>query len=447
MPGSCRDRRGSPRPDGRNRPACRWRPASRRSCGRHGRTCPCRSRSRGPSRRRSPRTARAKASPSPSRSASPSGGEAGASRSRWCAGARGDARILDRRARAHESRLSMPAPAVNTRREAAGLPAVNHARFTSVNHVRAQRVPGRSSVRRCSLRAARRQLGAVLLLAAVPGKRGARASPSSSPLRRRSAPLACVPAPRPRRRVRPSAAAIPVVGQPVRPARARADAPPAASRTSRQRATSRRAARPGHALAGRQAGPAAAAARPAVRRRPRLEDPQAFDPLGVRVGAMTLRPAIEVSGPATTPTPTASRNPAAGSLAAQDRRRACWRTADWERHALSAVAARHALSLLRNARCRPAEVDGALRLRLDALRDTTIDLGGASAVSRRSSPASSSRSSGASRGQIARGRPRRRRHTALRRRLARAQGRRRPPGLRADSARQRPVAQPVATAT
>ena len=48
---SFRDRHGSLRWHGRNRPACRWRPWSRRSCGRRGPTCRCRCRSPFPSRR------------------------------------------------------------------------------------------------------------------------------------------------------------------------------------------------------------------------------------------------------------------------------------------------------------------------------------------------------------------------------------------------------------
>ncbi len=222
------------------------------------------------------------------------------------------------------------------------------------------------------MRAARRQFCAVLLLAAVPGSvatgfaQQQPAAPTEAPLGLRpgSAPAEARPAFR---------GTYPVVGKPVRsgkstrvtPARGVADLPPAGERPVGPLA-------PGTPSPAVKPGPPLPPLAPPSRRRPRLEDLQAFDPLGVRVGTMTLRPAIEVSGGYDT-NPNRIPNPGGGSsLLKTDL--GLLADSDWERHALSAV--------LRGTRYRyfdtPAadrpEVDGALRLRLDALRDTTVDL-------------------------------------------------------------------------
>jgi len=111
---------------------------------------------------------------------------------------------------------------------------------------------------------------------------------------------------------------------------------------------------------------------PSVRRRPRTDDLDAFDPLGVRVGAMTLRPSIEASTGYDT-NPNRIPHPASGSPVLRTDV-GLLADSDWERHAMNfALRGTYWRYFETPAADRP-EVDGVWRLRLDARRDTTVDL-------------------------------------------------------------------------
>ncbi len=111
---------------------------------------------------------------------------------------------------------------------------------------------------------------------------------------------------------------------------------------------------------------------PSVRRRSRLEDVEAFDPLGVRFGAFTLKPGIEASGGYDT-NPNRVPRPASGSTVLRTDV-TLDAASDWERHALTAVLRGTQYRFFDAPAADRPEADGALRLRLDALRDTTIDI-------------------------------------------------------------------------
>ncbi len=222
------------------------------------------------------------------------------------------------------------------------------------------------------MRTARRQVCAVILLAAVPCG-AATGLAQQPPPPRAEADIGLRPGTAPAEPRPAFRGSYPVVGKPVRsgkstrtvPARGVADLPPAGERPVGPTL-------PGTPAPAVRPAPPLPPLIPPARRRPRPEDLAAFDPLGVRVGAFTLRPGIEMSGGYDTNPNRIPRPGQGSSLLKTDL--GLLADSDWERHALGLVLrGTHYRYFDTPAADRP-EVDGALRLRLDALRDTTIDL-------------------------------------------------------------------------
>ena len=223
------------------------------------------------------------------------------------------------------------------------------------------------------MRVARRQVGAVLLLAAGLGGASAAVAQQARDTSADGAALGLRPTSAPAAQ-RPSyRGSYTVVGKPVRPSKSTrvtpgrgvADVPPLGDRQVGPLA-------PGTPTPAVKAGPGLPPVVAPARRRPRLEGAEAFDPLGVRVGSITLRPSIEASTGYDT-NPNRIPNPASGSPVLRTDI-GLLADSDWERHAMNFVLRGAYWRYFETPAADRPEVDGAWRLRLDALRDTTVDL-------------------------------------------------------------------------
>ncbi|MHB2165457.1 outer membrane beta-barrel protein [Alsobacter sp. R-9] len=169
----------------------------------------------------------------------------------------------------------------------------------------------------------------------------------------------------------------PVVGKPVRsgkstrqqPARGFADLPPSGDRPIGP-------LKPGTPTPAVKAAPPLSS-EPEVRRRVRREDVDPYAPLGWRTGGLILRPSLEMLGGYDT-NPNRIPNPGGGSPMVKTEA-GLDVASDWQRHALRAVIRGAFYRFFDTPAADRPEATADIGLRLDAARDTTVDL---AAVSR-----------------------------------------------------------------